>query len=424
MSNLNELIVADSGWVLKEARGINDNGQIVGWGITNNQEHAFLLTPNVPPSVSITDPANSSTFDAPVNIEITASASDSDGTVTKVEFYHGATKIGEDSVSAYAITWEDAYAGSFALTAVATDNFGAKSTSAVVNITVDLPAKASLKFWLKTETLSALADGAAVSTWADSSGQANDASQSNGSFRPNYWTNQVNGRPIVRFDGMNDGLDLPGFLSSATQAEVFIIHKALQALPGADKGFWHIGNANTFTGYPVYGGSIYDNFGNNSLRGTGIPNQPIDQFHLYNVLSKSGEWTSRINGLIHYSSGNNTVAFTGSPTLGKSFYSFGGDIAEVLIYTGTLTPAQRASVGAYLESRYALVASAPSAPSSLAAQALSATQVSLNWSFTLGSASTRFLIERKTGSGGTYAQIARRPVLLRSGPPWKYTRDL
>jgi len=36
-------LIDASGWELKEACGINDLGQIVGWGIVNGQEHAFLL---------------------------------------------------------------------------------------------------------------------------------------------------------------------------------------------------------------------------------------------------------------------------------------------------------------------------------------------------------------------------------------------
>ena len=44
--DLNSLIDANSGWELREARGINDIGQIVGWGLTGGEEHAFLLTPS------------------------------------------------------------------------------------------------------------------------------------------------------------------------------------------------------------------------------------------------------------------------------------------------------------------------------------------------------------------------------------------
>jgi probable HAF family extracellular repeat protein len=52
MQDLNGLVLTP-GWTLQEARGINDKGQIVGFGINpQGQTHAFLLTPEsdaVPP---------------------------------------------------------------------------------------------------------------------------------------------------------------------------------------------------------------------------------------------------------------------------------------------------------------------------------------------------------------------------------------
>lgn len=52
MIDLNSL-VAGSGWVLSEATGINDNGQIVGWGMVGEgfdaQMHAFLLSDQAAP---------------------------------------------------------------------------------------------------------------------------------------------------------------------------------------------------------------------------------------------------------------------------------------------------------------------------------------------------------------------------------------
>ena len=53
IQDLNSLITAKSGWLLSEARGINSNGQIVGSGTINGQQHAFLLTPKpIPESAS------------------------------------------------------------------------------------------------------------------------------------------------------------------------------------------------------------------------------------------------------------------------------------------------------------------------------------------------------------------------------------
>jgi len=48
MRDLNGLIPANSGWVLTEARGINSAAKIVGNGIKDGQQRAFLLTPVAP----------------------------------------------------------------------------------------------------------------------------------------------------------------------------------------------------------------------------------------------------------------------------------------------------------------------------------------------------------------------------------------
>lgn len=91
---------------------------------------------NQPPSVSITSPTGGATFAEPATITINATASDPDGTVTRVEFFQGATRLGEDALSPYSFTWSIVTAGTYTLTARATDNLGATSTSAPVTITV------------------------------------------------------------------------------------------------------------------------------------------------------------------------------------------------------------------------------------------------------------------------------------------------
>ena len=67
---------------------------------------------------------------------INADASDSDGMVGKVEFYQGASKLGEDTTSPYSFLWTNVPQGSYSLTARATDNSGEMTTSSSVDITV------------------------------------------------------------------------------------------------------------------------------------------------------------------------------------------------------------------------------------------------------------------------------------------------
>lgn len=91
---------------------------------------------NAPPTVSLTAPANNASFVTNSNVTINASASDATGTVSKVEFYQGAAKLGEDTTSPYSYVWNNVTAGNYVLTAKATDNHGAITTSTAINITV------------------------------------------------------------------------------------------------------------------------------------------------------------------------------------------------------------------------------------------------------------------------------------------------
>jgi len=89
------------------------------------------------PTVQITNPANGTAFTAPANITIAATASDSDGAITKVDFYRGTTLIATDTASPYSIAWNSVAAGAYSLTAVATDNSGTTATSQAINIMVN-----------------------------------------------------------------------------------------------------------------------------------------------------------------------------------------------------------------------------------------------------------------------------------------------
>ncbi|WP_298492652.1 glycosyl hydrolase [uncultured Algibacter sp.] len=94
-------------------------------------------TGNTNPTVSITAPANNATFKEGENISITASASDLDGTISLVEFFDGATKLGEDSTEPYSYIWNNASIGAHQITAKAIDDVGGESNSQTVNISVD-----------------------------------------------------------------------------------------------------------------------------------------------------------------------------------------------------------------------------------------------------------------------------------------------
>jgi len=97
-----------------------------------------VLNANTLPVVNLTSPANNALFLAPASITITANASDADGSITKVEFYNGTIKLGEDLTSPYSFVWNNVPDGNYALSAKAIDNKNAVTTSGIVNIVVNV----------------------------------------------------------------------------------------------------------------------------------------------------------------------------------------------------------------------------------------------------------------------------------------------
>jgi len=91
---------------------------------------------NNPPTVSLTGPADGATYPGPAAITLSATAADSNGTVTKVEFYNGTTLLGTDFSAPYTISWASVPAGTYTLSAKAYDDAAAVTTSNAVAITV------------------------------------------------------------------------------------------------------------------------------------------------------------------------------------------------------------------------------------------------------------------------------------------------
>ncbi len=98
-------------------------------------------TNNPTPTVSITAPANNSSFCVGSAITINATASVSSGSVSKVDFYDGNTLLGTDNTSPYSYTFNNASAGAHTLRAIATSAANVASTAATATVTVNaLPA--------------------------------------------------------------------------------------------------------------------------------------------------------------------------------------------------------------------------------------------------------------------------------------------
>lgn len=102
-----------------------------------NDEPANNPPPNAAPTVTLTAPANNASATVGTPITVSADAADSDGTVARVEFFDDASKIGEDTTAPYSTSWTPGSAGAHSLTARASDNLGAATTSAAVAVTIN-----------------------------------------------------------------------------------------------------------------------------------------------------------------------------------------------------------------------------------------------------------------------------------------------
>ncbi|MGH9968613.1 MAG: Ig-like domain-containing protein, partial [Pyrinomonadaceae bacterium] len=159
------------------ARATDNGGAIATSGTVN----ITVTTPNQPPSVSLSAPANGAIFAAPANITLTATAADTDGIVTKVQFFKGTTLLGEDLSAPFAYTWINVAAGSYSLTAKATDNAGATVTSAAVSIIVNTLPTVSVNSPTNGQVFTAPASFTITATAADADGSISKVEFFNGS---------------------------------------------------------------------------------------------------------------------------------------------------------------------------------------------------------------------------------------------------
>jgi plastocyanin len=99
-----------------------------------------VLSPGQSVSVTITNPANGAIYAAPWTGMLKATASDTGGTITKVEFFRNNASMGVVTSAPYNRNLTNLPAGNYTFTAVATDNFGVSNISPAVAVTVLSPS--------------------------------------------------------------------------------------------------------------------------------------------------------------------------------------------------------------------------------------------------------------------------------------------
>ncbi|MDP2185075.1 MAG: Ig-like domain-containing protein, partial [Xanthomonadales bacterium] len=152
-------------------------------GTSKVSEPVTITVTNPPPTITLSAPSAGATFTAPAQITLSADASDANGTITKVEFLNGGVALlgstgnpNPDTTAPYAFTWNNVPSGSYTLTAKATDNEGASTTSSpAITITVNAAPPPPPPPPVAPPTLDPLSDSVGASAGAfrvDESGAA------------------------------------------------------------------------------------------------------------------------------------------------------------------------------------------------------------------------------------------------------------
>lgn len=228
----------------------------------------------------------------------------------------------------------------------------------------------NLQLWLKADAISGLSDGNPVSMWPDSSGNAQHISQVTASAKPVYKINILNGKPVVRFDGVDDFLSKDsGFsaFSGGAAYTAFIVYKITNS--ANDQFSWNIPSevnqgsrlqqsAGVLYSTPVNGNSAYGSYAFTNT----------SSFHIFCDIYDGSKPTAATK-LRHFKNGTQqSLTFFGTMPSGLGASSsfrlgmrsdggtspFGGDIAEVLLYNKALSEAERLIVESYLNNKYAV----------------------------------------------------------------------
>jgi len=276
-------------------------------------------------------------------------------------------------------------------TATLTLNNAAASNFVVVNDTsVWSPATISgLQLWMDASDTSTLfdsnvggnnvtANSTAIGRWQDKTGNGRNFIQATSNNRPVFLTNQLNGKSVISFDGINDVLassssTTNGLLSGVSGISIFAVRKTKSTVSTAESTFITYSNLTNTRLHLNVGATDSSNVSlrristdaNTSVAG-GNNTATVGSFGLYEAVI---DFNSAVKTASSYKNGtllsqNTNLTSTGSTAAVAGNSGIGGapagslwadiDIAEIIIYGAALTTTQRQQVESYLNTKWAL----------------------------------------------------------------------
>ena len=201
-------------------------------------------------------------------------------------------------------------------------------------------------------------DGDTVYRWIDTINSRN-FDQATLSNRPKYFTNIVNGLPVIRFaasvaeNRYFTNTTLPN--SDGTNgASLFVVVKYNGTYPSTtnnEGGLWIFGN---WIRYPNNLNTITDVTRSNTTR-TFTPTLAINQWRVISVRSKTNLKSFHLNNTQQDSTTTNTYSATTTKNIGYNNSSaFVGEIGDFLYFSRYVTDSERTTVASYLMDKYGL----------------------------------------------------------------------
>ena len=294
--------------------------------------------------------------------------------------------------------------------------------------------------WLRSDAGVHVAGGL-VSQWDDQSGSGNNAVQTVATQQPSLVSAELNGHPVLRFDGADDVLGLTGE-TAMQQFTLFIVEKLSGGATGNDYYPVVLGGDGNITGH-YYGiearnsvsadspdsADMFAGFGNDAR--AHYPS--IAAFDTWRIVSTSTDQLIA-NTIVHMNGADARVETTGANVsmsvqlgnaTGTGFGGVGGlgnldgvakcDVAEVLVYDRVLTVAERLQVETYLSTRYGipLVACAPLIADDFASSSLSPRWVQIGNCGPAVEGNGQLILSKPAGCG---SQATRGVIGVHSDP--------
>jgi len=230
---------------------------------------------------------------------------------------------------------------------------------------------ANLELWLSARLITGYNDGDNLSTWIDSSGNSRDFSDATPfPNHPIYHTSGgANNQPWVAFDGpAGCQMNRANFFGAWTAGKIFMVYKINNDPPLLNSNGgpvvareWGTDALNNHM--PYSDGHIYCDFGSTTRKDAGDPTTDLSAaYFCLEILSKSGQWESRINnassGNDYFNTGTNTVAWGSDTNVyigGNTPYFLDGGMEEIIFYSRDLTSGEDSTVRTYLSYWYGIV---------------------------------------------------------------------